>query len=184
MSEKLQDKSSSSLENHSESRENIKGKWTPEEDDRLRHFVGIFNGKSWNNVAHFVHGRTAQQCKHRWQRVLSLENVKGPWTKDEDELLIHLVQVHGSRNWTEIAEGLKFRSSKQCRERWSNQLAPQISKQSWNPDEDALIVHGFRVLGAKWAKIASLLPGRTDNAVKNRWNSALKKRLLQSHISS
>jgi hypothetical protein len=69
------------------------------------------------------------------------------------------------------------RTSRQCRERWENYLAPSARKTSWTPQEDQLLIESQQRWGNKWAKIASLIPGRTDNAVKNRWNSALKRRI-------
>ena len=101
--------------------------------------------------------------------------VKGAWRPEEDMLLCALVQKMGARKWSLIAEHIPGRTGKQARERWLNQLSPKICKRPWTADEDRLIVSAHDRMGNKWSEIARLLEGRTDNAVKNRYNSFIRK---------
>ncbi|CAN6219610.1 unnamed protein product [Urochloa humidicola] len=103
---------------------------------------------------------------------------KGPWTPEEDLILVSYIQEHGPGNWRAVPTrtGL-MRCSKSCRLRWTNYLRPGIKRGNFTDQEEKLIVHLQALLGNRWAAIASYLPERTDNDIKNYWNTHLKRKL-------
>ncbi|EFJ10068.1 hypothetical protein SELMODRAFT_128781, partial [Selaginella moellendorffii] len=103
---------------------------------------------------------------------------KGPWTSAEDAILVAYVSKHGEGNWNNVQKhsGLS-RCGKSCRLRWANHLRPNLKKGAFTPDEERLIIELHAKLGNKWARMAAQLPGRTDNEIKNYWNTRIKRRL-------
>eukprot|EP00613_Pedinella_sp_CCMP2098_P000553 CAMPEP_0171619216 /NCGR_PEP_ID=MMETSP0990-20121206/15237_1 /TAXON_ID=483369 /ORGANISM="non described non described, Strain CCMP2098" /LENGTH=377 /DNA_ID=CAMNT_0012184223 /DNA_START=124 /DNA_END=1257 /DNA_ORIENTATION=- len=159
------------------------GRWTTREDDLLREAVGIEGqSKDWDRVStETFHGqRSAAQCASRWDKVLSVGLKKGQWTEDEDAIVLEEVERGGGPlqvKWTDVAERLKGRLGKQVRERWQNHLDPALSKDPWGEDEDQLLVSLQACMGNKWSEIARAFAGRSENSVKNRWNSKQRKQL-------
>ncbi|XP_047333345.1 myb-related protein 306 [Impatiens glandulifera] len=109
---------------------------------------------------------------------------KGPWTPEEDIILVSYIQEHGPGNWRAVPTNTGLlRCSKSCRLRWTNYLRPGIKRGNFTEQEEKMIIHLQALLGNRWAAIASYLPQRTDNDIKNYWNTHLKKKLrkLQGH---
>ncbi len=156
--------------------ENIKnGKWSEEEDEQLKTLVKTYGCKNWKRVAEEMPTRSAVQCLHRWTKILQPGLIKGPWTIEEDRQLMEWMQIKGAHKWSHCAEFIKGRSGKQCRERWFNTLNPNVKKGNWTAEEDLKIFQLFSEFGSKWSKIASFFSGRTENSIKNRFYSTLRR---------
>ncbi|KAG4909489.1 hypothetical protein JHK87_055605 [Glycine soja] len=108
---------------------------------------------------------------------------KGPWTSEEDRLLILYVKFHGEGRWNSAARlaGLK-RNGKSCRLRWVNYLRPDLEKGQITPQEESIILELHARWGNRWSTIARSLPGRTDNEIKNYWRTHFKKK-IRAHFS-
>ncbi|XP_028791426.1 transcription factor MYB61, partial [Neltuma alba] len=108
---------------------------------------------------------------------------KGLWSPEEDEKLLRHINKHGHGCWSSVPKqaGLQ-RCGKSCRLRWINYLRPDLKRGTFSQEEENLIIELHAVLGNRWSQIAAQLPGRTDNEIKNLWNSCLKKKLRQRGI--
>ncbi|MCE3215674.1 hypothetical protein HAX54_003172 [Datura stramonium] len=108
---------------------------------------------------------------------------KGAWTKEEDQRLINYIRAHGEGCWRSLpkAAGLQ-RCGKSCRLRWINYLRPDLKRGNFTEEEDELIIKLHSLLGNKWSVIAGRLPGRTDNEIKNYWNTHIKRKLISRGI--
>ncbi|XP_039029271.1 transcription factor MYB97-like [Hibiscus syriacus] len=105
---------------------------------------------------------------------------KGPWTATEDALLAEYVKTNGEGNWNSIHKNTRLaRCGKSCRLRWANHLRPNLKKVAFSPQEERMIIKLHAKMGNKWVKMATQLPGRTDNEIKNYWNTRVKRRQRQ-----
>ncbi|KRX10455.1 Homeodomain protein [Pseudocohnilembus persalinus] len=141
----------------------------------------------WDEIAQMMIGRTGEQCKFKWLSLSKMNLQQIPWTSDEDQILLNIIkhfQSNSKQNkWSEIARELNsqtkrnvYRAGKQCRERWNNHLDPSINRGPWSEKEDLELLKLILTKGKKWSDVSkSLRSSRTENSVKNRYNSLLKR---------
>ncbi|CAL9232142.1 unnamed protein product [Arabidopsis halleri] len=108
---------------------------------------------------------------------------KGAWTKEEDQRLVDYIRNHGEGCWRSLPKSAGLlRCGKSCRLRWINYLRPDLKRGNFTDEEDQIIIKLHSLLGNKWSLIAGRLPGRTDNEIKNYWNTHIKRKLLSHGI--
>ncbi|KAL4511631.1 hypothetical protein ABPG72_012476 [Tetrahymena utriculariae] len=146
--------------------------WTEEEDRLLRFYYSKHNGK-WPAIANEMADRNASQCSQRWRRIKP-SKIRRPWTPEEDNIVLGLIKQHG-KNWGLISSQMDNRSGKQVRERYINKLDPELNNGQFNEEEDRIIIDKYYKIGPKWSEIAKFLQGRSENMVKNRFYSYIKK---------
>nr|GEX13633.1 hypothetical protein [Tanacetum cinerariifolium] len=137
-----------------------RGSWAQEEDEILVDYInkngGYGNWRSLPKLAGLL--RCGKSCRLRWTNYLRPGIIRGPFTPEEQQLIIQLHAILGNR--------------------WTNYLRPGIIRGPFTPEEQQLIIQLHAILGNRWAAIAVRLPGRTDNKIKNFWNSQPRKRLI------
>ncbi|EAR93514.2 Myb-like DNA-binding domain protein (macronuclear) [Tetrahymena thermophila SB210] len=146
----------------------------------------------WEDIASMMVGRTSEQCKLKWLSMSKLNLQQQPWSEEEDNILRMIIKEYEQKNkqnkWSEIAVKLNqlshknvFRQGKQCRERWNNHLDPAINRGPWNYEEELKMLKLVLEKGKRWSEISkNMKSSRTENAVKNRYNSLIKKEKLSS----
>ena len=153
--------------------------WTPEEDALLFKLANEFpiSSISWSLIAKNFPNKTPSQLAGRWSKVLDPDLIKGSWTREEDEIIMQYVQEKGQVHWSKLALKLKGRTGKQCRERFKDHLDPNVTHSPWTQEEDDQLIQLHETYGNQWTKLVSFFEGRSENQIKNRWNSTLKKRI-------
>ena len=122
-----------------------------------------------------------EQRENSNKKISKIKNIqrrpKQIWSSEEDNKLIKLIEKMGAHRWSEVSELMPSRQGKQCRERWHNHLNPKINKNDWNDQEEWLLFLLHSLIGNKWSIISKIIEGRTDNSIKNHWNSIMQKKI-------
>ncbi|KAL6865256.1 hypothetical protein ACP4OV_016407 [Aristida adscensionis] len=166
----------------------VKGPWSKEEDEIIIQMVNKLGPTKWSIIANALPGRTGRMCSRRWRDVSNPELVKGPWSEQEDAILIQMVNRLGPKKWSTIAQALPGRTRRRCRRRWRDVLNPELVKGPWseerwrkvlNPEmvkgplsdeEDDTIIQMVNNPGPKkWSTIAQALPGRPGDKCHERY---------------
>ena len=147
--------------------------FSKQEDQLLTNLVK--QNLPWEIIATHFPDKSMKQVIAHWTKVLDPVIVRGGWTQEEDLKILEWVSEHGPKKWEGMAAQLPGRIAKQCRERYVNHLDPHVNKGEWTEEEDQAITHLVSQYGTKWSLISKHLPGRTDNSIKNRYNSMKKK---------
>jgi uncharacterized protein (DUF2237 family) len=160
------------------------GKWSEDEDSKLKDAVQKHGGKDWGAIAALVPGRTRSQCNKRWRDVLNsgialTVGRVGKWAEDEDSKLQDAVRTHDGKNWGLIAALVPGRTNVQCNKRWNNVLDPSIALPAgrtgkWTAVEDSKLKDAVQTIhGKNWNRISALVPGRTKSQCRCRWKDVL-----------
>jgi myb proto-oncogene protein len=158
------------------------GKWTVDEDSKLKDAVQTHDGRNGGAIAALVSGRTEQRCRNRWKEVLdpSIDRGStGKWTAVEDSKLKDAVQTHGAKDWDAISALVPGRTRKQCNDRWHDVLDPSNGRASgrsgkWTAVEYSKLKDAVQTYGDKgWIAISALVLGRTRKQCNDRWRDVL-----------
>jgi myb proto-oncogene protein len=151
-----------------------KGKWTQAENANLIVEAVKEHGNKWVLVAALVPGRTKRQCSKKWVLNLDPDINFGKWTVEEDAKLADTLKERGSSNWAAVAALVPGRTNKQCRNRWSKSLDPDIIAGKWTVKEDAKLTEAVTEHGnTNWILVAALVPNRTNLQCRSRWFESL-----------
>ncbi|CAK73222.1 unnamed protein product (macronuclear) [Paramecium tetraurelia] len=149
--------------------------WTMKSIEKLKELHVLQQG-NWKSISSLLNGPTPLECMIKWQQLHPDQSTSRQlWSPEEDEQLQELVQKFGKK-WSKICTVMNWRTGKQVRERYLNQLQGTINQEKWTEEEDKLILKLYKKFGTKWSYISSFLNGRPENMVKNRFYSNLKRR--------
>ncbi|CAD8209493.1 unnamed protein product [Paramecium octaurelia] len=156
--------------------------WTDHDEEQLKQLFLIHQG-NWKSISLQLNGPSPLECMMKWQRLHPDQTLtRQLWSPEEDEQLKDLVHKYGKK-WSKICTVMNWRTGKQVRERYLNQLQGHINSEKWTEQEDRMILKLYKKYGTKWSYISSFLNGRPENMVKNRFYANLKRR-FQSDLEN
>ncbi|KAJ6241874.1 hypothetical protein M0813_23016 [Anaeramoeba flamelloides] len=153
--------------------------WDESMDRKMVELIEEHSEKCWDQIASHFDKHDEISCLLRYRHIFQIRSKKGTWSNVEDQILTKIVTKVGKENivWTKIAKLVPGRNSKQCRERWRNQLDPTIDRSPITGEEEEFLISKIAEIGNKWCKLATFFKGRPDNMLKNHWYSVLSLRL-------
>ena len=159
----------------------LKTIWTDEEMNTLINLIKIHNYKDFQLIAKKIPGKTPEQCSEKLAELLLLKNVKDTWTIQGEDLLKKLVKKKGSKKRALCGKKIPGNSSKQCREHWISNLNFRFKKCYWSVEEDFLVLFLYKKYEGNWKKITLLFEGKSENNIKNRFFTQLRKAATQAN---
>uniref|UniRef100_A0A8C4HJ65 Small nuclear RNA activating complex, polypeptide 4 n=1 Tax=Dicentrarchus labrax TaxID=13489 RepID=A0A8C4HJ65_DICLA len=160
--------------------------WTPDEDVLLRELVdkmSIGNFIPYTQMSYFMEGRDPAQLIYRWNQVLDPSLKKGPWTQQEDQLLLQAVSRHGEKDWWKIRSEVPGRTDSGCRDRYYDSLKAGTKRGGFDKHERELLLQLVEKHGVgRWAKIAAEIPHRNDAQCLREWRKLSRQALLPAQI--
>lgn len=168
---------SDNIKEETKATQKIKIKWTEDEDKKLIKVKQDFPYLTWLQISQFFEKRSKVDCMNRYLKVIDPKLKKGKWTKEEDEILKNWVGVNGDKNWFNLVKSnlLSGRNCKQIRDRWVNCLCPQLKVFEWDEIKEKILLEKFLIYGTSWTKISASIPNTSENFVKNKFYSMLRK---------
>lgn len=149
--------------------------WTTKEDQILLNLIEIDSRKNWKKISSLLNNKTPLQCFYRFRKI-NPEIKKSKWTKEEDILIISLQEKYGN-SWSLFSKTLKNRTPKQIRDRFINNLDPNVQRGNFSVDEDLKILELRNLYGNKWSKISEHFENRTSDIIKTRYYSSVRNKV-------
>ncbi|KAJ3424433.1 snRNA-activating protein complex subunit [Anaeramoeba flamelloides] len=171
------------FEKELEKEEKQMDRWAQKDDEYLIQLVKEDNKTNWDLISQNFKNFDATMCLKRYRTLKSIQTKKGMWIKIEDTLLKNAINLFGETNWAQVSAFIPGRNSKQCRERWNNQLNPNINRSPFTIEEGELLIQKQKEIGNKWSTIAQFFDRRTDNMLKNHWHSLRVRKGLPNYYS-
>jgi hypothetical protein len=172
----LREGNNSNLKKSRSSLLRISSRWTQTEDEKLSNLVEKYGTKNWKKITDYLETRTPIQCFYRWNKVLKLKQLDRPFSPEEDQCILNFVNKYGFSKWTECTKILKYRTSKQIKERWFKCLANEESLMNiWTPQDELKLLNVVCVYGTCWSKIKKIFKFKNENSLKNKFYSILRR---------